>query len=93
MQPLTRDQLRSLPTVVNLLTAARALGIGRTKAYELAQQKEFPCRVLKVGRSYHVPTAGLLELLGLNQLADTTTGDATHTTAPSDHRHTVTTAT
>jgi predicted DNA-binding transcriptional regulator AlpA len=54
MKPLTRDQLHALPTVVDLTTAARALGIGRTKAYELAQQGQFPCRVLRVGRSYHV---------------------------------------
>lgn len=79
--PLTRDQLRSLPTVVNLLTAARALGIGRTKAYELAQTNQFPCRVLRVGRSYHVPTAGLLELLGLNQWTDSTTGDSSPRTS------------
>ncbi len=72
MQPLTRDQLRSLPSVVNLMTAACALGIGRTKAYQLAQCGQFPCRVLRVGRSYHVPTAGLLELLGISHLHEHT---------------------
>ena len=36
MPPLTFDELRALPTVVDLMTAARALGIGRTKAYQLA---------------------------------------------------------
>jgi hypothetical protein len=74
MQPLTRDQLRSLPSVVNLMTAACALGIGRTKAYQLAQCGQFPCRVLRVGRSYHVPTAGLLELLGVGHLYERTPG-------------------
>lgn len=74
MDPLTRDQLLNLPTVVNLTTAARALGIGRTKAYELAQRRQFPCRVLRVGRSYHVPTAGLLELLGISHLREHTPG-------------------
>jgi predicted DNA-binding transcriptional regulator AlpA len=69
MQPLTRDQLLNLPTVVNLVIAARALGVGRTKAYELAQCGQFPCPVLRVGRSYHVPTAGLLELLGIGHLS------------------------
>lgn len=72
MEPLSRDQLRSLPSVVNLMTAACALGIGRTKAYQLAQTNQFPCRVLRVGRSYHVPTAGLLELLGVTHLHEHT---------------------
>ena len=75
MKPLTRDQLQALPTVVGLTTAARALGIGRTKAYELAQHGEFPCRVLRVGRTYHVPTAGILELLGTTQSANHLTND------------------
>lgn len=74
MDPLTRDQLLSLPTVVNLVTTARALGIGRTKAYELAQSRQFTCRVLRVGYSYHVPTAGLLELLGISHLREHTPG-------------------
>lgn len=65
MQPLTIDQLRALPSVVNLTTAARALGIGRTKAYQLAKCDEFPCRIMRVGKGYHVPTADLLRLLGI----------------------------
>jgi hypothetical protein len=62
MQPLTLTDLHALPTVVNLMTAARALGIGRTKAYELAQHDQFPCRVIRIGRrGYQVPTAELLK--------------------------------
>jgi len=68
MQPLTIDQLRTLPSVVDLTTAARALGIGRTKAYQLAQHNDFPCRIIRVGRAYHVPTADLLTLLGITPL-------------------------
>jgi len=37
-----------LPVVVDLLTAARVSGIGRTTAYALARAGEFPCPVLKV---------------------------------------------
>lgn len=62
---LTHGELRSLPAVVDLTTAARALGIGRTKAYELARRGDFPCRVIRIGKTYLVPTAGLFELLGL----------------------------
>jgi hypothetical protein len=65
MKPVTITQLRSSATV-DLMTAARALGLGRTKAYELARRDEFPCRVIRIGDTYRIPTAGLLELLGVN---------------------------
>ena len=64
MTPVTIAQLRAVPTV-DLMTAARALGLGRTKACDLARRQQFSCRVLRIGDTYHVPTAGLLELLGL----------------------------
>jgi hypothetical protein len=65
MKPVTITQLRSSATV-DLMTAARALGLGRTKAYELARRDEFPCRVIRIGDTYRIPTPGLLELLGVN---------------------------
>ena len=46
------------------MTAARILGIGRTKAYELARRGEFPCPVIRVGDLYRVSTPDLLRLLG-----------------------------
>ena len=64
MMPVTITQLRA-HTTVDLMTAARALGLGRTKAYELARTGEFPCRVIRIGDTYRIPTAGLLELLGV----------------------------
>jgi hypothetical protein len=66
MRGLTAAEIRALPAVVDLLTAGRVLGVGRTKSYELARTGRFPCPVLRVGRSYLVPTAGLLTLLGLD---------------------------
>ena len=65
MMPITITQLRARATV-DLMTAACALGLGRTKAYELARHDEFPCRVIRIGDTYRVPTAGLLELLGVS---------------------------
>jgi hypothetical protein len=47
------------------MTAAAALGLGRTKAYELARREEFPCQMIRIGETYRVPTPGLLELLGV----------------------------
>lgn len=48
-------QSNALPTVVDLMTAARALGIGRTKAYQLAHDGQFPCRIIRVGTNYNIP--------------------------------------
>ena len=47
--PITVTQLRNLPATVDLMTAARVLGLGRTKAYELAKHDQFPCRVIRIG--------------------------------------------
>ncbi|WP_261986702.1 DNA-binding protein [Actinomadura sp. HBU206391] len=67
---MTAAEISTLPAVVDLVTAGRVLGLGRTKAYELARAEEFPCRVLRVGGTYLVPTAGLLALLGLDNPAN-----------------------
>jgi hypothetical protein len=63
---LTLAELQTLPAVTSLVSAGRALGLGRTKAYELARAGEFPCPVIRAGKTYLVPTAGLLALLGLS---------------------------
>ncbi|GGS97499.1 hypothetical protein GCM10010156_64620 [Planobispora rosea] len=63
--PMSRAELLALPPVIGIVTAGRVLGFGRTKSYELARTGEFPCRVIRVGRSYLVPTAVLLAVLGL----------------------------
>lgn len=65
MESLTLTEVGRLPSVVDIVTAARALGLSRTYAYELAKRGEFPCKVIRVGTSYCVPTAHLLSLLGL----------------------------
>jgi hypothetical protein len=75
MMPITTAQLRATATV-DLMTAARALGLGRTKAYELARRDEFPCRVIRIGDSYRIPTPGLLELLGLSPETTSSTAPA-----------------
>ncbi|MFC5188024.1 DNA-binding protein [Actinomadura harenae] len=65
-QGLTAAEILALPAMVDLVTAGRALRIGRTKSYELARAEAFPCRVLRVGDSYLVPTSGILTVLGLD---------------------------
>lgn len=62
---LSRAEVAALPAVADLVTAGRALGLGRTKAYELARAGRFPVPVIRSGRTWLVPTAGLLAALGL----------------------------
>ena len=58
-------QVADLPVVLDVPSAGRLLGIDRTRAYQLARSGGFPCRVIRVGGSWRVPTADLLALLGL----------------------------
>jgi hypothetical protein len=58
------DELLALPVSMDLVTAGRALGIGRTKAHELVRAGAFPVRVLRIGHAYRVTRADLLHVLG-----------------------------
>jgi hypothetical protein len=62
---MTREELLALPVSIDLMTAARALGIGRTLAQGLARSGEFPVKVLRLGNRYKVVTSDLLALLGV----------------------------
>lgn len=62
---MSREELLALPAAVDLDTGNRALGLGRSKGYELAKRGEYPCKVLRLGKAYRVVTADLLNLLGL----------------------------
>jgi excisionase family DNA binding protein len=57
--------LKSLPPTLDLVTAARLLGVGRTVAYKLVHEGQWPTPVVHVGRKIRVPTAPLLVLLGV----------------------------
>ena len=63
---MTATEVRSLPAVVDVVTAAEVLGIGRTVAYELVRTDRFPTPVIRVGHQIKIPTAYLLDLLGLS---------------------------
>ena len=71
------DEVRALPVCVDVPTAARAFGIGRDGAYDLARSGRFPVPVLRLGRRLVVTRASLLTALGLTE------GDRSVTTAQS----------
>ncbi|MEY9861424.1 hypothetical protein ABH935_007065 [Catenulispora sp. GAS73] len=63
---LTLGQIHDLPVSLDIVTAGRMLGIGRTRAYKMAAARTFPVRVIPIGRGYRVPTAELLRVLGID---------------------------
>lgn len=63
--PVRLDEVGSLPVVLDPVNAGRMLGLGRTTTYRLLRQGSFPVPVHRIGRSWKVPTAGILAHLGL----------------------------
>lgn len=61
---MTHAELLSLPVSFDLMVAARALGMGRSTAYDLAKRDEFPVRTLRVGNRYRITRADLMRFLG-----------------------------
>jgi predicted DNA-binding transcriptional regulator AlpA len=51
------------PAVVDLPVAAQMLGVGRTFAYQLVRDGQWPTPIIRVGRLIKVPTAPLRDLL------------------------------
>lgn len=69
---MTRDEVLALPVTVDLLTTARALGIGRSMAYEMARAGTYPVPLFKVGKRYRAMRADLLAVLGVADAAPET---------------------
>ncbi|MFI1563909.1 helix-turn-helix domain-containing protein [Streptomyces sp. NPDC020490] len=64
-EAVTRDELLSLPVTVDVETAGRAFGVGRTVAYRMVRDGEFPVPVIRVGNKYRVSAAELWRVLGV----------------------------
>ncbi len=60
----TAEAVRELDLTTDVATAGAILGIGRSKAYQLAKRGDFPVTILRIGRRYLVPTNALLAVLG-----------------------------
>jgi excisionase family DNA binding protein len=61
--PSALDPAAPLPAVLDLVQAAALLGVGRTTAYRLVHDGQWPTPVLRLGRLIKIPTQPLLELL------------------------------
>ena len=57
------DPAVPLPAVLDLVQAAALLGVGRTTAYRLVHDGQWPTPVLRLGRLIKIPTQPLMELL------------------------------
>jgi hypothetical protein len=60
---LTLTQVRRLPATVDVGTAARALGIGRSTLYEAIRSGQSPVKTITVQRRVVVLTADLVRVL------------------------------
>ena len=64
---MTVERAQKLPPVVDVPTAAAILGIGRTAAYELIRLGKWPTPILRLGKLIRVPSAPLLDLVGVSR--------------------------
>ena len=60
---MTRDELAALPSLLDVRTAAKVLGIGRSLAYDLVRRGEWPTTVVHIGKLTKIPSAPLLTLI------------------------------
>jgi excisionase family DNA binding protein len=64
VQPATYvDPAVPLPYVLDIVEAAALLSVGRTTAYKLVHDGQWPTPVLRLGRLIKIPTQPLLDLL------------------------------
>jgi hypothetical protein len=68
---MNRSEIQALPPLVDVPTAARVLGIGRTLAYELVKSDRWPTTVLRMGKLIRIPTAALVRLADGDGTSDT----------------------
>mgnify|MGYP001187635604 CR=1 FL=1 len=81
--PVRLDEIGQLPVVLDPVNAGRMLGLGRTTTYRLLREGAFPVPAYRAGRSWKVPTAGILAHLGLQM--PSTSGGCARCGARGDH--------
>lgn len=61
---MTDAELAALPSVIDIRTAGRALGISSALAYRLARNGDFPVETFTVGARHRVAKHKLLAYIG-----------------------------
>ena len=64
--PWTPERLRALGLTTDVATAAEIFGIGRSTAYDLIRDGNFPLPLLRFGTKKRVPVAAILKALQLD---------------------------
>jgi excisionase family DNA binding protein len=62
----TADRIRALGLTTDIATAADIFGIGRSTAYELIRDGDFPLPVVRFGSKTRIPVAAILHALQLD---------------------------
>lgn len=62
----TTDEVKGLGVRTDFRTACKVIGIGESTGYQMVRSNRFPIPVLRLGRKYVVPVAGLLDALGID---------------------------
>lgn len=66
IKPLSEDEIRALDPIVDITTAGKCFGLGRTRSYEMARAGTFPVEVLPLGpQSYRVTRLSIWTKLGI----------------------------
>ena len=78
IEPMTMEELLALPVSFGLPVAAKAMGIGRNKAYEMVGDGTFPIPWHRYRREFRVHRPDLFRHLGLepDMVADKARGAA-----------------
>ena len=66
------EQVRALGVATNIDNAASVLNISRGYAYRLLRENRFPVGVVQIGERTVVPVAGLIALLGIDDIPEAT---------------------
>lgn len=64
-KPMSTEEILALPASVDLVTAGRALNIGRTLTYDLARRGELPVPTLRLGNALRVRRSDILAALAI----------------------------
>jgi hypothetical protein len=67
IKALSEEEILALDPAVDIPTAGKAFGLGRTSSYALARTGKFPVEVLEFGpQSFRVTRASICAKLGIN---------------------------